>query len=240
MIYWFLSRVIVQNIHHCWCDCWQHHEATMIDLCRSAQRDCQLWHDLLGVINQQLELPKCGYHALEYEFSSTGKPLLFNHPQAEITLIDNMVQPLQINQWMNDRASKYLGHQESLPNRIPQLNALTKKCDGHECLSDPLLPLEQIGSTHLLSGNLSSECGMVLLPCSHFTEKELQKAQTKAHRAFIAKSGYNCNTASAVLFGPQYLGGAGFFHLYNEQDYGQVKLFMKTWQSPDSLQGKLL
>ena len=25
-----------------------HHDATMIDLCRIAQRDCQLWHDLLG------------------------------------------------------------------------------------------------------------------------------------------------------------------------------------------------
>ena len=78
------------------------------------------------------------------------------------------------------------------------------------------------------------------LPWSHFTEKELHKAQTKAHRAFVAKSGYNRNTASSVLFGPHYLGGAGFFHLYDEQGYGQVKLFMKSWRSPDSLQGRIL
>ena len=78
------------------------------------------------------------------------------------------------------------------------------------------------------------------LPCSHFTEKELHKTQTKAHRAFVAKTGYNRNTASAVLFGPHFLGGAGFFHLYDEQGYGQLKLFMKTWRTPDSLQGKLL
>ena len=78
------------------------------------------------------------------------------------------------------------------------------------------------------------------LPCSHFTEKELHKAQTKAHQAFVSKTGYNRNTASAILFGPHYLGGAGFFHLYDEQGYGQLKLFMKTWRTPDSLQGKLL
>jgi hypothetical protein len=42
------------------------------------------------------------------------------------------------------------------------------------------------------------------------------------------------------LWGPHYLGGAGFFHLYDEQGYGQVKLFLKCWRSPDSIQGKLL
>ena len=62
----------------------------------------------------------------------------------------------------------------------------------------------------------------------------------KAHRAFVAKIGYNRNTPSAVLFGPHYLGGAGFFHLYDDQGYGQLKLFMKSWRTPDSLQGKLL
>ena len=43
-----------------------------------------------------------------------------------------------------------------------------------------------------------------------------------------------------MIFGPHYLGGAGFFHLYDEQGYGQIKLFMKSWRSPETLQGKLL
>ena len=46
--------------------------------------------------------------------------------------------------------------------------------------------------------------------------------------------------ASEVSFSPHFLGGAGFFHLYDEQGYGQVKLFMKTWQSHETLQGQLL
>ena len=43
-----------------------------------------------------------------------------------------------------------------------------------------------------------------------------------------------------MLFGPHHLGRAGFFHLYDDQGYGQLKLFLKSWRTPDSLQGKLL
>ena len=94
------------------------HNTTMADLCLSAQKDCQLWHDLLGVVNQQLELPKCGYHALAYDFLPTGEPKLINCPNAEIVLIDLTGQPLQITQWPNNKAAKYLVHQESLSNNL--------------------------------------------------------------------------------------------------------------------------
>ena len=46
--------------------------------------------------------------------------------------------------------------------------------------------------------------------------------------------------ATEVVYGPLFLGGAGFFHLYDDQGYGQVKLFMKFWRSPNNLAGKLL
>ena len=83
------------------------HVTTMADLCLTAQRDCQLWHDLLGVVNQQLELPKCGYHAIEFEFLQTGEPKVNPLPTTELTLTDLTGNPLQITQWPNDRAAKY-------------------------------------------------------------------------------------------------------------------------------------
>jgi hypothetical protein len=43
-----------------------------------------------------------------------------------------------------------------------------------------------------------------------------------------------------VLGGPHYLGGAAFFHFYDDQGYGQVKLFIKFWRSPECIPGKLL
>ena len=107
------------------------HNTTMADLCLSAQKDCQLWHNLLGVVNQQVELPKCGYHALEYNFLPTGEPQLITCPKAEIVLIDMAGQPMQVTQWPNNKAAKYLGHQESLSNKKPHFDMITKKCDSH-------------------------------------------------------------------------------------------------------------
>ena len=46
-------------------------------------------------------------------------------------------------------------------------------------------------------------------------------------------------TPNAIIYGPQRYGGAGFFHLYDNQGYGQIKLFMKLWRSPTSQAGKL-
>ena len=108
------------------------HHATMADLCLSAQCDCQLWQDLLGVVNQQLELLKCGYHAMAHEFQPTREPTLIISPEAEIVLIHRTGRPLQITQWPNNRETKYLGHQESLSNKKPHLD-LIKKGNYHTC-----------------------------------------------------------------------------------------------------------
>ena len=47
-------------------------------------------------------------------------------------------------------------------------------------------------------------------------------------------------TANAIIYGPRKYGGAGFFHLYDDQGYGQLKMFLKLWRSPDTQAGKLL
>ena len=36
--------------------------------------DAQLWHDLLWISGVKLELPKCGYHIIYYNFAPTGVP----------------------------------------------------------------------------------------------------------------------------------------------------------------------
>ena len=164
-------------------------ETTMEELCLNAQQDCQLWHDLLGVVNQQLELPKCGYHAFQFEFLPTGEPKLINHPTTELTIIDLNGHPLQITQWPNDKAAKYLGHQESLSNKKSQLEAITMKCDGHARIIH-CCHLNRMETTTFYQSIYRPSIGFCL-PCSHFTEQELHKAQTRAHRAFIAKMGYN-------------------------------------------------
>ena len=49
---------------------------TNTDLLQKTQEDAQLWHDLLWVSGGKLELPKCGYHTINYEFHQSGVPYI--------------------------------------------------------------------------------------------------------------------------------------------------------------------
>jgi len=68
----------------------------------------------------------------------------------------------------------------------------------------------------------------------------MDRAQKKAHRAMVAKCGYNWNSSLAMLFGPTWLSGATFFHLCNFQGFDQISYFLKHWRSPKASPDKML
>ena len=84
-------------------------QLTLDQLMSMATHDSQLWHDILTAANQALELPKCGYHAMIFEFTPTGEPILVEDPESNITLHDPRGNPFQINKWKTTVATKYLG-----------------------------------------------------------------------------------------------------------------------------------
>ena len=79
-----------------------------------------------------------------------------------------------------------------------------------------------------------------VLPMTYFTKTELQQIQAQAHRAMVGRSGYCRTTAQEIIYGTKQYGGAGFFHLYDDQGYGQIKVFLKLLRSPQTQAGKLL
>ena len=70
---------------------------TLEQLVRLATCNSQLWHDILTACNQALELPKCGYHVLSYQFQPTDEPSLIEDPECQLTLQDHNAQPLTIS-----------------------------------------------------------------------------------------------------------------------------------------------
>jgi hypothetical protein len=211
---------------------------TIDHLVDMATKDSQAWHDLLAICNQKLELPKCGYHAIMYEFEPSGEPLLIDQPASRLTLQDGAGDSLDIKQWATTMATKYLGAHKCPADQKKQKQVLKEKCDDFARV---------INSSHLnrretrcfyhhiyrLSANYT-------LPTTYFTYKDLKDIQSKAHSSMVARMGYCRSTPLSVIFGPPQLGGAGFFHLYDDQGYGQVKMFMKFWRSPDTQIGKML
>ena len=208
------------------------------DLLRISQNDCQLWNDILNTSNQALELPKCGYHIIHQDFKPSGEPVLQTAIEADITLKDSNGRDISMTQWPADKAVKYLGVYKCPDNQSQQAQVLQKQCDEFArvlCTSN----LNRAETQTMYWAIFHPSVGYALPTC-YFPQHQLTKIQRKAHRAMVSNSGFNRNTSSDVLFGPHYLGGAGFMHLYDVQGYGQVKLFLKFWRTPDSIPGKLL
>ena len=203
-----------------------------------ASQDSQLWHDILTSCNQALELPKCGYHAIIFEFKPTGEPIMVEDPQCGITLHDTAGNPFDIPKWKTTEATKYLGAYKAPANQTQQQNILQRKCNDF---------CRVINCSHLT--RTEAECfywaiyrlsANYVLPTTYFTKDALHKIQAQAHRAMVGRMGYCRNTAREILFGPKRYGGAGFFHLYDDQGYGQIRMFMKLWRSPHTQGGKLV
>jgi hypothetical protein len=74
---------------------------------------------------------------------------------------------------------------------------------------------------------------------SYFTKEQLTNIQRRAMAQIIPKCGFNRNTKRDIIFGPMELGGANFWHLYDQQGIGQVQLFLKHWRT-NSTAGQLL
>jgi hypothetical protein len=47
---------------------------TQEELLEKMKDDAQLWHDLLWCSGGKLELSKCGYHVIYYDFEDSGIP----------------------------------------------------------------------------------------------------------------------------------------------------------------------
>ena len=209
------------------------HQPPMDTLIDIAIQDSQLWHDLLAVSNQALELPKCGYHAIQYSFEEDGTPALIPTPVTKpLELRDIHNQPLQIKQWPNTTAAKYLGNHKCPADQVKQKEVLTKNVKKFARV---------VNATHLMRREAHIYYHAIYrlsigypLPMSWFTFEELDKIQSPALAALLPKLGYNRHTAREVVYGPYFLGGACLFHLWDDQFYGQVRWFIKFWRTPDS------
>ena len=96
------------------------------------QHDAQLWNDLLWSSGGALELPKCSYHYLHYDFTNNGSPILRPGrigPNLVILTGDRTGQQV-IPPMSAYKAHKTLGHYKSpAGNEIKQIAILRKQSD---------------------------------------------------------------------------------------------------------------
>ena len=78
------------------------------------QEDAQLWHDLLWTLGGKLELSKCGYHAIDYEFDDYGVATMKYRPADSIRLRDHAATEVEIHLKTIFTTRKNLGHYKAL------------------------------------------------------------------------------------------------------------------------------
>ena len=206
--------------------------ATPEELSEIMKHDAKLWNDLLWISGGLLELDKCSYHHIHFDFDNDGNasPRL-GHVGPPITIPDNQSHAnIEIPSKCVVNPHKTLGHYKAPSgNGASQLRILKNKSNtlGQQVSNGPFNKHD--AWTFYRSIYLPS-VGYVL-PQNFFTAKQLKAIQTSAMSSIIAKCGYNRKSKTEIIYGPKSLAGAGFVDLYTIQGTGQIKMFLKFWRT---------
>ena len=92
-------------------------------------QDAQLWHDLLWASGSKLELSKCGYHLIYYEFNPEDIPRIKIAPLSDkVILTNDKGDDVSINAKSIFTPRLNLGHYKSpVGNRNTQATKLKEK-----------------------------------------------------------------------------------------------------------------
>jgi hypothetical protein len=195
------------------------------------QHDGQLWADILRESGGDLELSKCSYHFIFYDFLQSGKPLLkAGRVGPELKLLDGKGNRVAIQWKSNYTAHKTLGcFVEPRGNQSGSRKHLkAKMSEFHRVLVSSALNRRKAW-TFYFAIYLPS-IGYAL-PLCHFRKEELDLLHRKVMGEMIARCGYCRKTKQEIIYGPASLGGSCFRHPYGEQGTGQILFFIKYWRS---------
>lgn len=176
----------------------------------------QLWNDILFTSRGILELGKCSFHLLHFNFKPDGTPQpILNLPEEykiqirhPITADTIPIPAKQIN-----HAHKMLGHYKAPGNtrQKQQYQVLSAKAKDLSILL-ATVPTSRQGA-FLLYHSIFVSVMRYVLPQSFFPLKRLHHLEHKSMPSIFAKCGYTRTTAQALLYAPGEYGGGGFIPL---------------------------
>jgi hypothetical protein len=193
------------------------------------QADAQHWEKLLFTSGGKLELSKCFFYLLYWQFNDDGIPELTPKTQIPHRLMltqGNDHHPTEIEQKDCTQAHKTLGVMKT-PNRSQagEITRLTKKSNQHAAaiLSNSVNHSDSIIAYrvyHLTSIAYS-------LGVTYIQSEQCKKIQGRAVGAFLATSGYNRHFPHAITFSPKPLGGVGMVPFYLLQGQQGLRMLLR-------------
>ena len=203
---------------------------TVEQLLATMKEDAQLWHDLLWCSGGKLELPKCGYHVIHYDFNDDGTPRMLHSPGESITLQNEHGNDVEIKAKNIFQTRTNLGHDKA-PGSTGKIQTEKQIRKGSK-LADAI---GKCGCTRsesrMLYESVWKPAIEYVIPQSFLSDKQLISIEKASMPQIYAKCGFNRNTARAVLAGPIELGGGGFTPLKVTAGAGYVTHFLKNWRT---------
>lgn len=210
---------------------------TNIDaLLQVMQQDAQLWRDLLFVSGGEFSHIKCSYHVTKFIFSDSGEPALDTTDDLPTININISGTPTPIKKLSPYSTHKTLGCHVA-PSGNNGLKIMKKKSNTLALMLNMSDCTHRESWTFYISIYLTSIT--YSLSITKFSEKECEQLQSRATTLLLSKLGYNQMTARPLVYGPLSYGGFGMHHLFGEQGYLSLKMFIKFWRYDNKI-GSLL
>jgi hypothetical protein len=215
-------------------------EVPVQELLSRMEQDAQLWNNLLYCTGGKLELPKCSFHVLTFQFRPNGtpRPAIESYDNCIHILDSETSDSVQIPSKRSFEPHKTLGHYKApYSKQTTELRNLKMRANRIAlllCMS----PITRNGAV-LAYYSVYLPSIQYVLPQSFFSKKDLDTAQATSMSRIIAKCGYNRHTARALIYAPSDYAGGGFLPWHLLQGAGQVTHFIKHWRT-DTLISKTL
>ena len=196
-------------------------------LAEQLQKDARVWERLLSATGGKLELTKCFYYILQWEFDSEGNPTHTSKEDLSSNGVQITIKEPDTNQLTEikhldcNTAHRTLGLYKTLTGDQKEQIKQTKT--KSETIS------RAIGAAHFTRKQAKTAWNAIYITgvtypfvATYLEENELVKIENSAIVNFLPKMGYNRNTARAVVYGPEEHGGIGIKSLYAEQLLAQI------------------
>jgi hypothetical protein len=203
-------------------------------LMEMVQQDVQAWEQFLHSASGKLELPKCRFGLIRWQYDSTGTASLYSSDSTTLTITDSENHStVQVPQLDTSEAYKYLGVQIAFDgNMVSQRKSLRDKCQQFQSI------FAQCNLSHsnmqLCYRTVFSPAVRYVLPATSLDWDFLEDVQKPIISLVLSKMGFNSHMPREVALAPLHFGGLGLMDLVVAQGIAQVLFVLGHIRSQSS------
>jgi len=184
-------------------------------MAQATQQTAQWWEQLLHASGGKLELKKCFYYNVSWEFNREGEPTITRQEDTnpiQITSSENGTS-VMIDEKIPTKSHKTLGVYENpsgdYRDEYQQLLHKSKKWKTR--ILNQILTKQEL---RLLYHSFYLPSLRYHLTIGTYSQQQLDKVQHSTIQIMLSRLGYNPNMPKEVVYGPTRAGGIGFQHLF--------------------------